>query len=107
MRQRYSGYCQGQQQKKWVQVIEIQFVWLVLLKMRRARFFYFGQSLESVECGCEQLTHFNSRLQSEDACPTDAHLQHVNCPTGSLRVSEPPSLETAQRIRNVWTDFTV
>ncbi|GFY21124.1 hypothetical protein TNCV_3991681 [Trichonephila clavipes] len=77
MRQRYSGYCQEQLQKqKWVQVTEIQFVWLVLLKMWKAR----GQSFESEECGCEQLTHFCSRLQSVEACPTDAHLEHVNYP---------------------------
>ncbi|GFU09874.1 hypothetical protein TNCV_784241 [Trichonephila clavipes] len=67
MRQRYSGYCQGQQQKKWVQCLRISF-----------SVFHFGQSLESAECGCEQLTHFSSRLQSEDACSTDAYLEHVN-----------------------------
>ncbi|GFU12395.1 hypothetical protein TNCV_723571 [Trichonephila clavipes] len=37
-------------------------------------------SLEPDERGCGQLTHLCSRLQSEEACPTDAHLEHVNCP---------------------------
>ncbi|GFV16571.1 hypothetical protein TNCV_4417601 [Trichonephila clavipes] len=38
------------------------------------------ESFESEERDCEQLTHFCSRLQSEETCPTVAHLEHVNCP---------------------------
>ncbi|GFW78841.1 hypothetical protein TNCV_3116831 [Trichonephila clavipes] len=28
----------------------------------------------------KQLTHFGSRVQSVEGCPTVAHLEHVNCP---------------------------
>ncbi|GFV21144.1 hypothetical protein TNCV_4267771 [Trichonephila clavipes] len=31
--------------------------------------------LESDEWGCKQLIHLGSRLQSVEACPTDAHLE--------------------------------
>ncbi|GFW36240.1 hypothetical protein TNCV_4931021 [Trichonephila clavipes] len=34
--------------------------------------------LESDEWGCKQLIHLGSRLQSVEACPTDAHLEQVS-----------------------------
>ncbi|GFW34841.1 hypothetical protein TNCV_2698211 [Trichonephila clavipes] len=34
--------------------------------------------LESDGSGCNQLTHFGSRLQSVEACPTDANLEQVS-----------------------------
>ncbi|GFQ69935.1 hypothetical protein TNCT_616331 [Trichonephila clavata] len=36
----------------------------------------FVLNLESDEWGCEQFIHFGPRLQSEEACPADAHLEH-------------------------------
>ncbi|GFX24526.1 uncharacterized protein TNCV_1584821, partial [Trichonephila clavipes] len=40
------------------------------------------------------------RVQSDDACPTDAHLEHVNVLGRQFESVEPLALETTQRVRN-------